>query len=203
MKKVAKVSELRLEGHFLGFVGKSQDKPKHLELKTAMGEYCIKISKNLRRSLGGVLQPGDWIEIAGEHKYCNKTGAMKLKADWVEVKRRVALERRDRVLPPRVTVAQAQGSVMLCQKSSCRKRGAAFLGEALKESLCDRGLADQVKIKDTGCMKRCEQGPCMVFLPDKARYTKVKSKDVSMLVEKHFPAKLKPEASNPQLSGVR
>lgn len=201
MKKESKVSELRLEGHFVGFIGKDREKPKHLEIKTPMGEYCIKISKNLRSSLPEVLQPGDWLEIAGEHKYYYKTGEAKLKADWVEVKGRV--ERKERILPPTVTVPQNQGSVMLCQKSSCRKRGAAFLGEALKESLCDRGLADQVKIKDTGCMKQCEQGPCMVFLPDKARYTKVKSKDVSMLVEKHFPAKLKPEASNPQLSGVR
>ena len=203
MKKEAKVSQLRLEGHFVGFVGKSQDKPKRLEIKTAMGEYCIKISKNLRSSLGEVLQPGDWIEIAGEHKYYYKTGELKLKADWVEVKAMVASERKERVLPPTVTGPQNQGSVMLCQKSSCRKRGAGFLCEALKESLCDRGLADQVKIKDTGCMKQCEAGPCMVFLPDKARYTNVKSKDVSMLVEKHFTAKLKPETSNPQLSGVR
>lgn len=187
----------------MGFVGKEQDKPKRLELKTPIGEYCIKISKNLRSSLAEVLQPGDWIEIAGEHKYYYKTGEAKLKADWVKLKARVELDGKERVLLPSVTGLQNQGSVMLCQKSSCRKRGAAFLGEALKESLCDRGLADHVKIKDTGCMKQCEQGPCMVFLPDKARYTKVKSKDVSMLVEKHFTAKLKPETSNPQLSSVR
>jgi (2Fe-2S) ferredoxin len=203
LKKEAKVSELRLEGHFLGFVGKEQDKPKRLELKTPMGEYCIKISKNLRSSLLELLQPGDWIEIAGEHKYYYKTGEVKLKADWVQLKARVESDRKERVLPSSVTAPNNPGSVMLCQKSSCRKRGATFLGEALKESLCDRGLADLVKIKDTGCMKQCEQGPCLVFLPDKARYTKVKSKDVSMLVEKHFAAKLKPEASNPQLSGVR
>lgn len=203
MKKVAKVSKLRLEGHFVGFVGKEQDKPKHLELKTAMGEYCIKISKTLRSSLRDVLQPGDWIEIVGEHKYCQKTGEAKLKADWVQVKARVESHRKEQLLSTAIAGSKQEGSVMLCQKSSCRKRGAEFLGEALKESLCDRGLADQVKIKDTGCMKRCEQGPCMVFLPDKTRYTKVKTKDVSMLVEKHFTAKLKPEASKPQLSNVR
>jgi (2Fe-2S) ferredoxin len=184
LKKETEVSQLRLEGRFIGFVGKEQDKPKRLEIKTTMGEYCIKISKNLRSSLREVLQPGDWIEIAGEHKYYYKTGEAKLKADWVEVTARV--ERKETVLSPTVAAPQNQGSVMLCQKSSCRKRGAGFLGEALKESLCDRGLADQVTIKETGCMKQCEQGPCLVFLPDKARYTKVKSKDVSMLVEKHF-----------------
>jgi (2Fe-2S) ferredoxin len=67
-------------------------------------------------------------------------------------------------------------------------------------SLRDRGLEDQVAIKGTGCMKQCKSGPCVVFMPDKSRYTGVAVKEVQILVEKHFTAKLKPEGNKPELS---
>ncbi|HBY80813.1 MAG TPA: NADH:ubiquinone oxidoreductase, partial [Cyanobacteria bacterium UBA11148] len=104
--------------------------------------------------------------------------------------------------PLPASTPKPKASVILCQKSSCRKRGAAEVHQAVIESLGDRGLGEQVAIKDTGCMKQCKYGPCMVFMPDKSRYTEVRAKDVPMLVEKHFASKLKPEAREPQLSGV-
>jgi hypothetical protein len=37
-------------------------------------------------------------------------------------------------------------------------------------------------------------------MPDKSRYTGVAVKEVQILVEKHFTAKLKPEGNKPELS---
>jgi (2Fe-2S) ferredoxin len=52
-------------------------------------------------------------------------------------------------------------------------------------------------------MKQCKTGPCVVFMPDKSRYTGVAPKEVSTLVEKHFAAKLKPVERESQLSTVK
>lgn len=83
---------------------------------------------------------------------------------------------------------------MVCQKSSCRKRGAADVSQAINATLDAKGLTDEIAIKGTGCMKQCKKGPCAVFMPDKERYVKMKPKQVPELIEKHFPAKLQPEA---------
>jgi (2Fe-2S) ferredoxin len=194
-----KVSEFSLEGRFIGFVGDVEEKPKRLRLATSEGERYIKLSKELRASLREALQPGDWLKISGEQKYKYKTGELRLKARQVTIK---APSTQENVFQPPLAAPRTKACVMVCQKSSCRKRGAGDVCQAVTASLRDRGLDDQVAIKGTGCMKQCKTGPCVVFMPDKSRYTGVAPKEVSKLVEKHFAAKLKPEESKPELSGV-
>lgn len=194
-----KVSEFSLEGRFISFVGDVEEKPKRLRLATSEGERYIKLSKELRGSLREALQPGDWLKISGEQKYKYKTGELRLKARQVTIK---APSTQENVFQPAVAAPRTKACVMVCQKSSCRKRGAGDVCQAVTASLRDRGLDDQVAIKGTGCMKQCKTGPCVVFMPDKSRYTGVAPKEVSKLVEKHFAAKLKPEESKPELSWV-
>lgn len=192
--------EFRLEGRFVGFVGDVEKKPKRLRLATAEGERYIKLSKDLRTSLREVLQAGDWIEISGIQKLKYKTGELKLKAYYVELK--APSNSQQKVFQPAVTAPKTKACVMVCQKSSCRKRGAGEVCQAVTASLRDRGLEDQVAIKGTGCMKQCKSGPCIVFMPDKSRYSGVAPKLVPELIEKHFAAKLKPEGNKPELSEV-
>lgn len=194
-----KVSEFSLEGRFVGFVGDLEEKPKRLRLATSEGERYIKLSKELRGSLREALQPGDWLKISGEQKYKYKTRELKLKARQVTLK---APRTQENVFQPPVAAPRTKACVMVCQKSACRKRGAGDVCQAVTASLRDHGLEDQVAIKGTGCMKQCKTGPCVIFMPDKSRYTGVAPKEVSKLVEKHFAVKLKPEESKPQLSGV-
>lgn len=194
-----KVVEFSLEGRFVGFVGDVEQKPKRLRLATAAGERYIKLGKELRGSLRETLQPGDWLKISGEQKYKYKTGELKLKAKQVTLK---APSPQQNVFQPPVAAPRTKACVMVCQKASCRKRGAGEVCQAVTASLRDRGLEDQVAIKGTGCMKQCKSGPCVVFMPDKSRYVGVAAKEVSKLVDKHFAAKLKPEESKPELSRV-
>ncbi|MBE9124667.1 MULTISPECIES: (2Fe-2S) ferredoxin domain-containing protein [unclassified Coleofasciculus] len=198
--KEAKVSTFTLEGRFVGFLGKVEEKPKLLWIDTAEGDRYLKLSKELRSPLREVLQPGDWIEISGKQKYKPKTGELKLKAQRVKLKTSPQRHEQPPVLPPPGVAPRTKASIMVCQKSSCRKRGAAEVCQAATGALRDRGLDDQVAIKETGCMKQCKQGPCMVVMPDKARYTRVDPNKMSMLVEKHFAAKLKPEERKARLS---
>ncbi|MFN9398378.1 MAG: (2Fe-2S) ferredoxin domain-containing protein, partial [Dolichospermum sp.] len=62
-QKYLTLSELNIEGQFLGFVGKETGKCKHLRLGIDSGNIKIKIPKNLRCSLGSSLLPGEQIRI--------------------------------------------------------------------------------------------------------------------------------------------
>jgi (2Fe-2S) ferredoxin len=191
--------EFILEGRFVSFVGDLGEKLKRLKLATGEGERDIKLSKELRVSLPKVLQAGDWIEISGKQKLKYKTGELKLKALQVKLK---APNPHQKVFQPAPAAPKTKAYVMVCQKSSCRQRGAGDVCQAVTTSLRDRGLEDQVVIKGTGCMKQCKSGPCVVFMPDKSRYSGVAPKQIPGLIEKHFAGKLKPEVNKSELSGV-
>ncbi len=89
-------------------------------------------------------------------------------------------------------VTKPPACILVCGKSSCQKRGAGAVIASLEEAVVDQGLASQVKIKTTGCLKKCKQGANVVFLTDKASYTAVKPIQVSSLLTKHFPLESQP-----------
>lgn len=187
-------SEFCLEGRFLDFVIKDGYKLKGLLLATSEGECYIKLAKHLRAAFDLRLPPGTWLQIVGEKKYDSKTGEVKLKAERV-MAARADVEIREEsptILtekPKEKSAKSTKGStILVCQKSSCMKRGGTKLCQALAASISERGLEDQVTIKGTGCMKQCKAGPNLI-MPDKTRYTKIQSQQVSTLMDKHFGPK--------------
>jgi (2Fe-2S) ferredoxin len=54
----------------------------------------------------------------------------------------------------------------------------------LRRELGDRQIAEQVAIRETGCMKKCKAGPNLV-MPDKTRHSRVRAKDIPALLDKH------------------
>ena len=198
-KPKKKVSKFTLEGRFIGFVGDPEKRPKRLRLFAAEGEHYIKLSKDLRRSLPEILVPGDWIEISGKKTFKGKSGKLKLKAERVQ---QAAPGKSEGVFQPQVAPQKTKDCIMVCQKSSCCKRGAKEVFQAVNDSLQKYGLQEQVAAKGTGCMKQCKKGPCVVFMPDKSRYINTEPKNIPMLIEKHFAAKLKPAASEESDSSV-
>ncbi|NEO30380.1 MAG: (2Fe-2S) ferredoxin domain-containing protein [Symploca sp. SIO3C6] len=192
----SKSSPFRLEGQFIGFLDATKEKPKYLWIDASEGERYIKISKELRGYLREVLKPGQWLEISGKQKLKRKTGELKLKADHVALKSPNQQQLPCRSLADVSVSTPAKSSstracVMLCQKSSCRKRGAGDVYKAVTDSLRTRGLDEHVTIKTTGCQKQCKKGPVMVLMPDKSRYTQVDSQQISTIVDKHFACQLK------------
>jgi (2Fe-2S) ferredoxin len=81
----------------------------------------------------------------------------------------------------------ASATILVCQKSDCLKRGGKAVCHALEAALTDRNLTDQVTLRGTGCMKQCKAGPHVVFMPEKARYSRVAARDVAALVDEQFP----------------
>ncbi|MCL6435989.1 MAG: (2Fe-2S) ferredoxin domain-containing protein [Leptolyngbyaceae cyanobacterium HOT.MB2.61] len=193
-KKDKQVSLFNLEGRFLGFIIEDGYKIKRLRLETAEGEYCIKLSKESRASVGRVLSQGDWLQVWGE-KTIKDEGEVKFKAYRISV---ITLSQTPiaphQTAPPQEKAHKAaKAAIMVCQKSDCMKRGGRAVCQALESALSDRGLADQVTIRGTGCMKHCKAGPNLVFMPDKTRYNQVSAAEIPTLVDRHFPTP--PQAS--------
>ncbi|XZO01932.1 MAG: (2Fe-2S) ferredoxin domain-containing protein [Microcoleus sp.] len=66
---------------------------------------------------------------------------------------------------------QAVRFFLVCQKSDCQKRGSGAVCKALENALNCSGLAGEVIVQKTGCLKQCKAGPNIVVMPDKTRYT--------------------------------
>lgn len=187
--KLDRISEFNLEGRFLGFAAKDGYKLKYLRLATATGEYTLKIPKEARLQLYRTLTPGVWVQVSGYRKLDPEAGRVKLKAYQVTPiapgeAQLPATEPLSAIAEP--TSPSPKATILVCQKSDCCKRGGSALFRALQAELDDRGLAGQVTLKPTGCMKRCKAGPNLV-MPDKTRYSQIRSDAVSDLLDKHFP----------------
>ncbi|NET57783.1 MAG: (2Fe-2S) ferredoxin domain-containing protein [Symploca sp. SIO2E6] len=182
--KKEKKSRFSLEGRFVGFVGDFGKPPKRILVATSEGERNIKLLKKLRGSVVEVLEPGDWVQISGKQKYKRKTGKLKLKAQ--QLQSIAPVQQQKSAASPAVAAPKTKACVLVCQKSSCRKRGSSKVRESIVGYIRDRGWENQVALKGTGCMKQCKKGPCVVFMPDKSRYVKVEPKQVPTLMEKHF-----------------
>lgn len=174
-------SDFCLQGQLLDFIIKDGYKIKYLRVIVTEREYWIKIPKELRSSVATQITPGCTIEVSGTQTI-KKTGILKLEA--TEVKRLEAIQTPQPSLTPK-SAANKQ-KVLVCQKSSCWQRGGKALCQKLEENLRDRGLSEQVEVKLTGCLKQCKQGPNLVIMPDKARYSQVRPQQVEQLLEKHF-----------------
>ncbi|MFW6357787.1 MAG: (2Fe-2S) ferredoxin domain-containing protein [Chroococcales cyanobacterium] len=184
-KSKKQVSQVQLEGRFMGFFGKSNKPPKFLRLATAVGECKIKLLKPLRSPLQEALIPGDWVQVSVKQTVNLKKGKVKFQGNRVVL----ASPNQDKKVfhpasAPKTT--QTKACVLVCQKSSCRKRGADQVGKAIAQTLEQQGLDSDVAIKGTGCMKQCKKGPCVVFMPDKSRYIGVKPHNIPPLIDKHF-----------------
>ncbi|WP_427160456.1 (2Fe-2S) ferredoxin domain-containing protein [Aliinostoc sp. HNIBRCY26] len=173
------VTEFCLEGRFVDFVIEDGYKLKGLLLGTYDGECYVKLAKNLRYNFDWRLQPGTWLQVVGEKKCDRKSGQVKFKAE------RVMAATGTISAPPPPQPPKTKGTILMCQKSDCMKRGGNRLCQALESALSDRGLEDQVTIKATGCMKNCKAGPNLV-MPDKTRYSSVRADQVPLLIDKHF-----------------
>lgn len=213
-KSHKQISELDLEGRFLGFLVKKGEKRKEFGLATSFGELLIKLdtAKAERIALQTQLTPGDWVRVVGEKSLNLKNGKLKLTADRVicttvakpaetvssqesapscPLEQNCAIAATCSQVQPETsagesTEKQKKATILICQKSDCRKRGGAAFCQALEEHLRQEGLEDKVTIKGTGCMKRCKAGPNAIVMPDKTRYSKIQPQEIPQLIANHF-----------------
>jgi NADH-quinone oxidoreductase subunit F/NAD(P)H dehydrogenase (quinone)/NADP-reducing hydrogenase subunit HndC len=76
--------------------------------------------------------------------------------------------------------------LMLCGGTGCHASATRDFKTALQKELDRQGLAEEIKIIETGCNGFCAVGPVMLVQPEGIFYQKLKVKDAPHLVEEHF-----------------
>lgn len=194
---MTKTSNIVTSFNFNGELSKisyQKKKIKYIKLVVDQSEYWIKIPKKLRKKIAS-LSPGSQLEVEGKRNKNKKTGKTKYKAQTVVLVAQDALSPKKEVktkivslLPVFDTQVKSKAKVLICQKSNCWKKGGQKVCAEIESILSDRDLADEIPIKKTGCLKQCKKAPALVMMPDKARYNKVKPKQVAKMVDKHLIA---------------
>ena len=176
-EKYLTLSEMNLEGQFLGFVGNKPEKYKHLRLAIPGGNLKIKITQDLLCSLVANLVPGEQVIIHAISKLNPLTSKLKLIAYRVQ---------QVGFCPIHHQLSENTAKIMVCQKSGCVKRGGKGLLSELEKTLCDRGLLHKVKIEHTDCQKRCSSAPNCVLMLGKKQYNKIHPEAIASLLENHL-----------------
>ena len=76
--------------------------------------------------------------------------------------------------------------VLVCGGTGCTSANAPAIIEALEAQIAEKGLADEVKVVQTGCHGLCALGPIMIVYPEGCFYSEIKVEDVPEIVEEHL-----------------
>lgn len=76
--------------------------------------------------------------------------------------------------------------VLVCCGNTCAMRGGRALLRQVAAEVEARGLADEIRVVETGCLGISEHGPAMVVYPEGVIYAGVKPTDVPEIVEEHL-----------------
>ena len=76
--------------------------------------------------------------------------------------------------------------VLICGGTGCTSSGSLTLQKAFNENIEAFGLAEEVKLVQTGCFGLCALGPIVIVYPDGTFYSRVQPDDVKEIVEEHL-----------------
>ncbi len=70
----------------------------------------------------------------------------------------------------------------------CNDKGSRAMRDYAKErvQLLELDGPGKVRINQSGCLDRCEEGPCIVVYPDAVWYSYVDRADVDEIIEEHL-----------------
>ncbi len=76
--------------------------------------------------------------------------------------------------------------VLICGGTGCTSSGSREIKEHLEKEIEAQGLAEEVKVVQTGCFGLCALGPIMIVYPDGTFYSRVTTDDVPEIVSEHL-----------------
>ena len=76
--------------------------------------------------------------------------------------------------------------VLICGGTGCTSSGSVKIREAMQAELEAAGIADEIKIVQTGCFGLCANGPIIIVYPDGTFYSRVQVEDVPEIVTEHL-----------------
>ena len=173
------VSEFTFVGKLEDLVINSKGRVKYLYLSTIEKNYVIKVAKEQKNILSQHLKQGCSLKVSGMRKCKPHELEAEYKAYVIELLAKPEKSNSNSLS------TKSKSQVLICQGSSCGKHGGKAVYEKLQSELHSQGIAEQVEIKNTDCLKQCKQGPNLI-MPDKNRHSRVKPQQVSTLVQKHL-----------------
>ncbi len=76
--------------------------------------------------------------------------------------------------------------ILICGGTGCTSSGSVSIQKKFEESLAANGLAEEVKLVQTGCFGLCALGPVVIVHPDGTFYSRVEIDDVDEIVTEHL-----------------
>ncbi len=76
--------------------------------------------------------------------------------------------------------------VMVCAGTGCTSSGSGPVAEAFEKEVAKNGLAEEVRVINTGCFGLCALGPIVVIYPEASFYSMVDASDVAEIVSEHL-----------------
>ena len=76
--------------------------------------------------------------------------------------------------------------VLICGGTGCTSSGSKKIQEAFDINLKELGLAEEVKLVQTGCFGLCALGPVVIVYPDGTFYSQVTPEDVKEICSEHL-----------------
>ncbi len=169
-------SEFQIQAQLREFILKQNHQIKAIKVISNQQEYIIKLSQKIEKSFVKKIKIGSHLRIKGTKKVSHKNNQVKLKAQNIELIKDKDDEKISTITPKK------SGTILICNKSKCWKNGGQAICHLLTENLRQHGLENSVNIKTTGCIKRCKQGPNLVFMPQKTHYEKVQPQQIPSLL---------------------
>ena len=76
--------------------------------------------------------------------------------------------------------------VLICGGTGCTSSGSKVLMSTFESELEKQGLAEEVKVVQTGCFGLCALGPVVIIYPEGTFYSRVTEGDVAEIVSEHL-----------------
>jgi len=83
------------------------------------------------------------------------------------------------------------------ERVCCADRGGAELRDRLKAMVKERGLRGRIRVSQSGCLDRCEDGPNIMVFPDNVWYAGVGLDDLDAILDDAI-ASLRAEGALPR-----
>ncbi|MGZ4198906.1 MAG: NADH-ubiquinone oxidoreductase-F iron-sulfur binding region domain-containing protein [Thermoleophilia bacterium] len=90
--------------------------------------------------------------------------------------------------PDEIVAHEGALEVRICAGTACHASGRPAVTAAFRDQLAEKGLADTVRVVETGCHGFCEQGPIVVLQPRGLFYPRVRAADVAGIIETSIAA---------------
>lgn len=175
------VSQFTIFGKLESFNIDSKGRTRYLYLSTSEANYSIEVAKEQKNILSKCIKVGCRLKVSGMQKHKLHQEEIIYKAYRIEL-----ISEPTDVIPNTEVVGRKTKvlKVLICQGSSCRKKGAKMICHLLQKELQTQSM-QEVEVQTTGCLKQCKQAPNLI-MPGGDRYSRVQPKQVPRLIEQHL-----------------